>query len=242
MADAKISALTAASVAALANELAINEAGTSKKLTLQQALDGIDLLAASAAHAGANKLALTQTAVAKAFTLTQLITYLQTLGMPIVKQLGSLQQTTSTTFAKVTGLDQVLGVGTWMFDYRVQWRTTATATAIKLAVNHTGTAARFLVQATGFEATINASSGAQTAIHNAFGLRAGGQNNVISASTIIFGPITAAVADADLLVSIEGLIAVTVSGNLELYFGADATNTGTQSIEAMTSLVCVRTA
>jgi len=36
MADTKISALTAASVAAGANELAINEAGTSKKLTLTQ--------------------------------------------------------------------------------------------------------------------------------------------------------------------------------------------------------------
>ena len=36
MADTKISALTAATAAAAANELAINEAGTSKKLTLTQ--------------------------------------------------------------------------------------------------------------------------------------------------------------------------------------------------------------
>lgn len=34
MADTKISALTAATAAAAANELAINEAGTSKKLTV----------------------------------------------------------------------------------------------------------------------------------------------------------------------------------------------------------------
>lgn len=207
MADSAISALTAAATAAVANELEINEAGNSKKITL-----------------------------------TQLVTLLQTLGMPVVKQLGTLQQSTSTAFAKVTGLDTVLGIGTWVFDYRVQWRTSATATSIKLAVNHTGTAARFLVEATGFEATTAASTGAQTAIHAAFGLRAGGQNNVKSASTSIFGPITAAVANADLLVCIRGLIAVTESGNLELYFGADATNTGTQSIEAATSLVCVRTA
>lgn len=207
MADTKISALTAAAVAATANELPINEGSVSKKITV-----------------------------------AQLVTLLQTLGMPVVKQLGTLQQTTSTVFAKVTGLDQVLGVGTWAFDYYISWRTSATATAIKLAVNHTGTAARFLVEATGFEATTAASTGAQTAIHAAFGLRAGGQNNVISASTIIFGPITAAVADADLFVRVSGLIAVTVSGNLELYFGADATNTGTQSIEAMSSLVAIRTA
>lgn len=36
MADTKISALTAASVAAIANELAINEAGTSKKISVTQ--------------------------------------------------------------------------------------------------------------------------------------------------------------------------------------------------------------
>lgn len=41
MADTKISALTAASVAALANEFAINEAGTSKKVTVAQLKDFI---------------------------------------------------------------------------------------------------------------------------------------------------------------------------------------------------------
>jgi len=39
VADSKTSALTAASVAALANEIPINEAGTSKKLTVQQIAD-----------------------------------------------------------------------------------------------------------------------------------------------------------------------------------------------------------
>lgn len=207
--------------------------------TKVSALSAIDALAAGDKVPVADASDLT---ASKSATMTQLVTYLQTLGLPVVKQLGTLQQTTSTTFAKVTGLDQTLGVGTWSFDYRVQWRTTQTATAIKLAVNHTGTAARFLVEATGFEATTAASTGAQTAIHAAFGLRAGGQNNAISASTIIFGPITAAVIDADLLVCVRGIIAVTASGNLELYFGADATNTGTQSIEAMSSLICIRTA
>lgn len=47
MADTKISALAAASVAALANELAINEAGTSKKITIQQIHDLFDNLGLS---------------------------------------------------------------------------------------------------------------------------------------------------------------------------------------------------
>jgi len=199
------------------------------------------LPAVSAADA-ADSLVVLDTGVAKLATVTQLVTYLQTIGMPVVKKLSALQQSTSTTFAKVTGLDQALAVGTWVFDYYLQWRTTQTLTAIKLATNFTGTAARFLVEATGFEATTAASTGVLTQIHNAFGLRAGGQNNVASASTIIFGPVSVAVADADIYTHISGLLTVTVTGNLELYFGADATNTGTQSIEAASSLVCIRTA
>lgn len=52
MADSKISALSAASVAAVANELAINEAGTSKKIsitqlvTLLQTLNGLPVIEA----------------------------------------------------------------------------------------------------------------------------------------------------------------------------------------------------
>lgn len=42
MADSKISGLTAAAAAALANEFEINEAGTSKKVTLQQIGDALE--------------------------------------------------------------------------------------------------------------------------------------------------------------------------------------------------------
>lgn len=49
MADSKISALTAASVAALINEIAINEAGTSKKLTLAQVKELVNTAAVFAA-------------------------------------------------------------------------------------------------------------------------------------------------------------------------------------------------
>jgi hypothetical protein len=41
VADTKISALTAAAAAAAVNELPINEAGASKKVTVQQLLDFI---------------------------------------------------------------------------------------------------------------------------------------------------------------------------------------------------------
>ena len=72
MGDTKISALTAASAAALANEIPINEAGTSKKLTVQQTLNAVNLLTAASSIVGADITLLIQSAVAKAMTLTQL--------------------------------------------------------------------------------------------------------------------------------------------------------------------------
>jgi hypothetical protein len=77
MADTKISALTAASAAALANEHAINEAGTSKKVTQQQILDAVDLLATAGAIADANKLLLIQSGVAKDIDMNALVAYIE---------------------------------------------------------------------------------------------------------------------------------------------------------------------
>lgn len=77
MADTKISALTAASAAALANEFAINEAGTSKKVTLQQIMNAIDLLAAAGALADANTFPLVQSGVAKEVDLNTLVAYIE---------------------------------------------------------------------------------------------------------------------------------------------------------------------
>lgn len=157
----------------------------------------------------------------------------------ITKNLGTDLTSSSVTMVKVTDLDQVVGVGTWIFEYHVMWQTTTTATAIKLGVNHSGTVTRFVVEATGFEATTAAATGAQDATHTAFGLRSGGQNNAVSTSTSIFGPTSVTAADQDHYTVIRGLIVVSVSGNLELYFGSEATGS-TQTLEFPTSLILTR--
>lgn len=144
--------------------------------------------------------------------------------------------TTSTTMAECTGLALPLSAGTWIYTYNLMCQTTLTATSIKLGINFDGTATRAVHAATGHEATTTASTGVLTATHAAFGLRSGGQNNALSTTDSIFGP-TTMVQAVDHLVVIKGLIVVTVAGNLELWFGADVTNTGTQSIETG-SAVC----
>jgi hypothetical protein len=158
VADTKISALTAASAAALANQFAINEAGASKRLTLQQALDGVDLLADAAALADANKLLVIQSAVAKDVALSVVRTYMGptviTGATGAVDQSAIGRQTLHVLTSNpgdVTGTSlvtqmtaQTMGVGWWLAEYFVHWQSDVTSTGIQFVVDHTGTASPFV--------------------------------------------------------------------------------------------------
>lgn len=170
---------------------------------------------------------------------TQIATTEFVTNRQVVKNLGTDLTSSSVTMVKATNLDQTVGVGTWVFEYHIMWQTTATATAIKLGVNHSGTVTRFVTEATGFEATTAASTGVNDEAHAAFGLRAGGQNNTISTTVSIFGPTAVITANADHYAVIRGIIVVTVSGDLQLYFGSEATGS-TQTLELPTSLILTR--
>ena len=142
---------------------------------------------------------------------------------------------TDTTMGKVVGLDQSVGVGTWWFEYRCVYRSSATGTGVKFGVNFSGTQTLFVVEATGSEATTAASTGAMDQVHAAFGLRSGGGNRAPSTSTAIFGSTSVDTASADMLTVIKGVIKVTVAGDLQLYFGSEATGS-TQTIMAGSAL------
>jgi len=72
-------------------------------------------------------------------------------------------------------------------------------------------------------------------VHNAFGLRSGGANRAPSTTDSIFGPTAADTVNADMLCIIKGVIVVSVAGDLQLYFGSEATGS-TQTIESGSSL------
>ena len=118
MADTKISALTAATVAAAANEFPINEAGASKKLTVALLQDYIVKRAAAA------------TMVAGEFTSW------------LVLAANSADNTT-TTLATVMTMTGV-GVGRYHFKCQLVYQTAATTTGLNVAVNHTGTTTQFV--------------------------------------------------------------------------------------------------
>jgi hypothetical protein len=68
-----------------------------------------------------------------------------------------------------------------------------------------------------------------------FGLRAGGHERAPSTTVSIFAPISVDTANADVLAIIKGVIKVSVAGDLQLYFGSEATGS-TQTLMARTAL------
>jgi hypothetical protein len=210
VADTKISALSAASAGAAANEFAINEAGTSKKLTL-----------------------------------AQIEAYLETRGLPRVVQLTGQHSIASTTGTKVTGLDMTLEAGTYIFTYALIIRqATSTSDAPQFGVNFTGTATkqnfhlRFADATTAITAAVH--------IMDNVGIKAAGfidgmAHNAFSTTAPNMGTtIGVAATGADILAWIEGLMVVTVGGNLELWRAAEGANASTTEVGS--SLVVVRTA
>lgn len=157
-----------------------------------------------------------------------------------VKALSADQTISSATMAKVTNLDQTVDVGTWAFRYYVIYRSDRATTGVKLGVNHSGTVTTFVTEATGVEATTAASSGAADQVHATFGLRSGGSSRAKSTTAAIYGSISVDTINADMLAIINGIMVVTVSGNLELYFGSEASSAGVQTIKKDSSLVLTK--
>ncbi len=247
MADTKISALTAAGAAALANELAINEAGTSKKVTVQQILDAADVLSAAAAMATTDSFAVIQSAAAKEGTLAQLVTLLKAAnGMPRVLKLGSQHSISSTTATKVTGLDMTLEAGTYVYKYDLLiQQATSTSDAPQFGINFsTGTAA---VKAHGlrfWDATsvITAEAHIMDNIGSkAFGYISGMASNAYTTTAPDMGTtVGVAATGVNIYAIIEGIIVVTVQGNLELWRASEGANASTTEVGS--SLTVIRTA
>ena len=211
MADTKVSALTAAASAALTNELPINEAGTSKKITLTQAK-----------------------------TLFQ-----EANGMPRVTTVtGSDHSVTGVTGTEVTTLSQTLEAGTYTFQYTLLTQSATATTGVGLGVNFTGTAATKVFTRRNV-ATITTASNGLTEEESGVALVTGGVLNGWASkaySTTAPNMMAEGVGaiNVDLLDIIEGLIIVTVSGDLELWHSSQIAATTTK-VKIGSSLVVTRT-
>lgn len=198
MADTKISALTAATVGVAANEFAINEAGTSKKLTgaLLKAFVGKTLITGNSGTVGQG--------VAPSETL-QILT-VDNANIP-----------TTTLVTQLTA--STVGVGWWLVEYWVIWQSHATATGICFVVDHTGTAANF--QATRIDPLASTTALATVGIFDQQPTTAetGKLPSVWATRTDggALGPNAGVVAaNVNCMTYITALLLVTVSGNLLL--------------------------
>lgn len=113
-ADVKISALPAATAVADTDEFPANQAGTTRKITLGQAVR--EYVAGASGAAGLTDTTQVLTANCTANTTTTLTTCMTTTG---------------------------LAVGTWYFEYHVVWQSATTTVGVNFSVDATGTVTRF---------------------------------------------------------------------------------------------------
>lgn len=195
MPDTKISALTAASAAAAANELPINEAGTSKKITVDQLADYL-----------ANKISGTSGAAGPGRTTLCL-------------SANSVDVTTVATSVvmTITGV----GAGTWRVKGVLVYQTAATTTGIGIVLNHTGTLTRFVSNwiqlTTGGAAATGVGDQATTVVA---GQLVEGKAERVKA-TLSSASAGVDTANDDQLAIIDAVMIVTVSGDVTLSIGSE---------------------
>lgn len=130
--------------------------------------------------------------------------------------------TSSTTPAALTTLTKALSPGTYTFRYSLRYQAAATTTGIKISSNFTGTTTSLVANLTGIDTTAANSSGnnSQAMVTAGGGVVFGFSQRAASTA----GGMTTAGVDTinvDCLVLVDGLIVVTVAGNLEIYYGSE---------------------
>ena len=197
MADTKISALTAATNPLSAMELAINDAGASKKMTIANlakynALD----LAGSSGAAGSSRTVLVLTSNSSDVT-----------ALPA----------SAVTVMTYTGV----GAGTWRAKGTIIFQTAATTTGFGMCLNHTGTTTRYVSNwvhlTTGAAAATGVSDQATTVVT---GQMAEGKAERVK-NTISSAMAGVDTANADELAVLDAVFIVTVTGSLELKIASE---------------------
>lgn len=146
----------------------------------------------------------------------------------------------TTTAAKITGLDIVANVGTFVFQYFIRYVTSITSTGVKFSVNHTGTLSTFVANMRYVDAAATASTGAPKQDANATTAHVMGSYSARAKSAAAgMGPTLSADSTGDMLMVIEGLMVVTVSGNIELWHASETAASTT--VKLGSSLILQRT-
>lgn len=162
---------------------------------------------------------------------------------PVVKALTADYINSSTTGTEVTGLSVDLEPGTYRFELALILRSAATATGASLGINFTGThtalVATMEYPSTGAAASTGVadddSAGNVDQLYEAFVTR------TESTTAPDLGPLTGvAAANVDHYVTVNGIIVVTVAGQLELWAASEVAASEIR-LQAGSSLILTRT-
>lgn len=159
-----------------------------------------------------------------------------------VLALASDAATNSTTsMVSITGLETVVGPGTYVVQYFIRYQSALTTTGVKFAVDHSGTLTCFVghnmfATTGGAAATAAASQAAAAATGNLI------EGHGRRTKNTVFGVATVSVdaANADMMMKIELILIVTVSGTLKLLHGSEIAAAST--VKAGSSLILFKTA
>lgn len=151
----------------------------------------------------------------------------------ISKSLLADQSNSTTTLTEVTGLTQAVGIGVWHFKYLLRVQSAAATTGHRFSVNHDGTLNFFLASVQWPGGTTASSD----AVDQDF-VAAGGQLQsgffARAKSTTGWGTtLSVDTLAADVLYEIEGLMEVTVAGNIELWHGSEVAAASTVKAGSM---------
>lgn len=213
MADSKISALTAVGTPALTDEIAVNQGGTSKKLTVQQIADLMQKrISGSSGAAGPYK------------TLQRLSS-----------NAGANSTTTLATVMTTTGLQP----GTYTFKYHIVYQSGATTTGVDFALAFaTGTVTKVVMQTvfitTGGAAAAGTATQATTATPN---LAEGKAARALA--TKVGASIGVDTLNANMLVTLEGVLVVSVAGDLQLQHASEVAAASTVQADTCLELTKV---
>lgn len=206
MPDTKTSGLGAVATPAATDEFPVNQAGTSKKMTLAQ-IQAYILKRVAAATTAAGDF------------LTWLV---------LAANSADITGTGLTTVMSITALP----VGRYAYKCQLVYQTTATTTGIDVAVNFTGTATQFVVEAR-YSGTLNTATDAAASEvgANVAGSAYSSQGSRTKNAIIGAGTISVDAINSDMIMVIEGFLVVSVTGDLEIKLAAEAAALVTRAMQ-----------
>jgi peptidyl-tRNA hydrolase len=140
------------------------------------------------------------------------------IGQYTIGTLVSTYTNATTTASKVTGLDLSMGPGSWLFEYFLRCRAATATNGPAFSVNHTGTVTALV--ASFISTSTNAADASGTIdqdITAAPGTVAGVAQRAKSTAAALLFSTGFDTAAADNFIYGQGIVVVTVAGNLELY-------------------------